>query len=71
VITIKPTLITYDGLYELLEYGKLYNKYGKHLVAYTDLSTKSSGAMSTKKFSNSYTLMEGVYENNKLVYLLR
>jgi len=71
VITIKPTLITYDGLYELLEYGKLYNKYGKHLVAYTDLSSESSGAMPEKIFEGSYTLLEGQFEDNKQVYLLR
>ena len=68
---MKPTLITKDGLYELLKDGDLYKKYGKTMIAYTDLSSESSGAMSTKKFNNSYTLMEGVYDLGNQVYLLK
>ena len=63
----KPVIISYDGLWDLLNVPK----YECELVAYTDLSTKSSGMMTLEELTKSYVLLEGCYEDNKPVYVLR
>ncbi len=64
----KPVIISYDGLWDLLNVPK----YECELVAYTDLSTKSSGMMTLEELSKSYVLLDGCYDNgNKPVYILK
>jgi len=63
----KPVIISYDGLWDLLNVPK----YECELVAYTDLNTKSSGIMTQQELSKRYVLLEGCYNDHKPVYVLR